>query len=271
MKRKGRSGASLAAAEFDGRKVRSALKWRILATLVGRVAAPMAAAQIYEFIRTGSSRNFSEWFHRLQHPSHVYVYLYRMAEEGLVELSRADAALAATLTERGRREVERYSAYWGERGVGSPDALAWGQRSLSRGGVKPPPVAAPKRPGRPAEPAPPPASPPAGETAEGGRALRRAGPLSLAARCRSLIRRRDASRPREGFGGATGFVSYDLPMPEHGRRRHLLAVLKAAGYGRVHDSMYAGPGRDLKAVVSTLEAAGLAPHVRWGSLRLMPR
>lgn len=281
MRRKTLSRRAPSPAPFDGRKVRSALKWKILGTLLGRVAAPWAAAQLYEFIRTGSARNVSEWVHRVRHPSHIYVYLRRMAEEGLVALDRLGEALEATLTEKGRLELERYSAYWSARGVAHPDALARDRgrhRAPAQGGMED--AGAAPRAGETASP------PEQDRTSRVGREKqrqtaaegagpeagpRREGPAALAARCRALVRPRRAGGRSEGFGGSTGFVSYDLPVAEHGRRRRLLAVLKAGGYSPVHASMYAGPGYALKPVIQTLEYAGFAPHLRWGSLRLMER
>ena len=134
------SEEDLKSSAFDGRKVRSALKWRLLATLLGRVAAPVAAAELYEFVRTGSSRNLGEWVYRVNHPSHVYVYLYRMAVEGLVALHRDGAALSATLTERGRGELKRYSTYWRSRGIDNPQVLARNRRGGGARGREEKPV-----------------------------------------------------------------------------------------------------------------------------------
>lgn len=275
MRRKSATRRAPDPGAFDGRKIRSALKWKILATLLGRVAAPVAAAQLWEFIRTGSSRNLSEWLHRVRHPSHVYVYLHRMAEEGLVVLDRLGEALEATLTDKGRTELERYSAYWRGRGVADPEALVREQGGEGRGARSG--AAEPKPRSRTVTEA----GSAAGTSAEqphstagdatAGNRPRRDGPAALAAACLRRVRRKRAGGRSDGSGGGTGFVSYDLPMPEHGRRRRLLAVLKAAGYAPVHASMYAGPGRSLGPVIQTLEAAGFAPHLRWGSLRLMPR
>ena len=174
--------------------------------------------------------------------------------------------------------MRQYSNYWRERRIMGPDALTLrrprGRRAAGStpGRAVGPEEASPAAHGsKPLDRNAPGRGPKPGPALKPARASRASGPATLRALCHRRVSARSSVRERAGFGGGLGFVSFDLPMEEHPRRRRLLSVLRAAGYAPLHASMYVGPGLALSAAVMTLEEAGFMAHLRWGSLRIFER
>lgn len=64
------------------------------------------------------------------------------------------------------------------------------------------------------------------------------------------------------------FVSYDIPVQAEVLRVALCRVLCAAGFERLHESMWIGDPRRLPAVVAHAERMELLPKIQWGAIQV---
>jgi DNA-binding PadR family transcriptional regulator len=213
--------------------LRSRLNWLILKTLVLNVKLPLAAAELFETVRTVlSARSIGQYEAAQRHPSALWRYLVRLADKGFVKLEGLRRRKRALLTPAGRQALLALEARMRRRGHQAVLSVA----TDLAGRVKR------LREGR----------------------LHRICPADLMRRMRrqeAALRRQIPGRPR-----ATAFVSYDLPRPEANRRRLILAVLKGHGFARLHQSMYTGPSERLRPALEDLELSGVLPCLRWGTI-----
>lgn len=89
------------------RRLRSAIAARVLRTLLTEVAAPILIAELYELARRKSLMDIF----RNRKPA-LYIYLYRLAERGLVNLDGRRRYRTVVLTKEGERALEEFDEHY---------------------------------------------------------------------------------------------------------------------------------------------------------------
>lgn len=80
--------------------------------------------------------------------------------------------------------------------------------------------------------------------------------------------RRAFVRAGGGVRKTQAFVSYDVPADAQTLRYWIARALGAAGFSRLHESMWIGDPRRLPAVVALAEQRELLPHLKWGAIQV---